>query len=484
MIRNKKVFVVFSVVLFILVFSEFSVGLNVSLDDSTKVNSEDDLKVIKIAQYPRETGSDSSFQSIFSYTWYRNNTTYRFEIDELSLDEMKGNGNNPLSIGNYDILVVGASFDSFTKHAFDRTLLDNIRNFVKSGGGYIGVCAGAFLASNGFGGNDKFYEPFFNNNILKIANVYVNCDLDEENQYIWKLSGDASSARQGMPPIEMKINRSSSNPIFKNYPKPVINITYGGGGSLYPANIDDPLYGDIDPILFVNEELMDTKPIHKWHKRLIGWAKGDVIKTDIYGEYGGVATSYGSGKVVIFPVHPEIRTWINGSIEEYVGKSTGFGIKTPMKVVYDYNGEPQNVSTNWWIHRRAAAWIAGVSEEDMPPSEEFLVLLTKPYNMGGYHLYVNNNYKNFRLDFINKIKNKILSRIGKTVIIGDLTVEGYCENCEYMEFYLDGELKHTDDVRPFSWDVNSTMNGAHKIKVKGYGDSGSYSIDNNDLLFY
>ena len=41
---------------------------------------------------------------------------------------------------------------------------------------------------------------------------------------------------------------------------------------MYPANNNDPIYGNITPLMVINEELMETKPIHWYMKGILpGW---------------------------------------------------------------------------------------------------------------------------------------------------------------------------------------------------------------------
>ena len=306
--------------------------------------------------------------------------------------------------------------------------------------------------------------------------------MNEEAQYIWKLGEYTYNPQHGMIPLEMRINRSSSNPIFNCWDRPTINITYGGGPALYPANINDSDYGEIDPILIINEELMETKPIHYYQKRLIGWNISRVVETDMLNQYGGVSTTYGDGRVVIFTAHPEIRPTLNGTVNEYIAHSTGFGIGIkPIRAVYEYLGEHQNISCNWWIHRRTAAWIAEVPEEDLPPCNELMIYITKPY---GLELYLNDRAIYNKL--IGRFLDRFLHRIGSTMIINDFTFEVYGENCNKVEFYLDDELVktgQTNNIGYVNYSTNSSLDGRHKISIRGYDAFDNYVSMETKCLF-
>lgn len=469
-------------------------------------------KIIRIAQYPRETGSDLSFEILFNYTWIANNTLYKFECTELTLKELMGDGERPLNISNFDLLLVGVSFKGYTRDFRYPELGENIREFLLQGGGYLGICAGATRATQGYENPDKLYEKHLNNCVFKIANLYANSDFNEESQYIFKCAS-VTGANQGLIPLEKKVIRNNSNPIFADYPFETINITYGGGPGLYPSNADDPYLGNITPLLVINEELMDTKPIHWYIKGLLpfAWWKLLKVETDMYGQYGGVATTYGPGRIVIYTGQPEIQLVVNGTIEEYPGRSTGYGINfPPFRVVYSWTGTVMNMSHNWWIHRRTAAWIAGVPDDELPPCNELMVFMDKPQFRFGHQLYIKNqklgSYFNFSLlgqffnfpwiersflmkkvlgRFISKRLLDVVSKTGKTIIIGDITVNAYAENSDIVEFYLDGALEYTDTEHPFEWTLDkNNLDGVHRLEIRAYDEYGNYACDGSEFLFY
>lgn len=470
-----------------------------------------DVRIIKIAQYPRETFSDLLFNILFNYTWIANDTLYKFTCTELTLDELMGGGKRPLNITNFDILLVGVNSKGYTHNCLHPKLVENIKEFLLRGGGYLSVCAGTTRATQGYENPDKLYKKHLNRCVFKIANVYANSDLNEESQYLDKCAS-VTKANQGLIPIEYKVVRNNTtNPIFTVYPFDTINITYGGGPGLYPANASDPNLGEITPLLMINEELMDTKPIYWYIKVILGWKKWKKVKTDMFGQYGGIATTYGNGRVVIYTGQSEIQLVLNGTIKEKVGRSTGYGIRFPrFRVVYSWTGTPMNMSRNWWIHRRSAAWIAGVPDDDLPPCNELMVFMDKPAFRFGRKLYIKDqlveSYFNFSLlgPFFNfpwlersflmkKIAGKFVSRrlldvvskMGKTIIIGDITVEAYTENSNIVEFYLDGKLEYTDTEHPFEWKLDkNNLNGIHRIELRAYDEYGNYACDGSEFLFY
>ena len=381
--------------------------------------NEPNTRIIRIAQYPLASNSDQLLGIVFNYTWATHDTVYKFTRRTLTLEEVMGGGNRPLNIENYDLLVVGANYMSYLKDSFKPELQENIKDFLSQGGGYLASCAGVTLASQGYENPKNLYERRTNKGVLKIADVYLNHDFNGEIQYCMRANG--------LPPIDLKVERDNENPIFTPYTNSTLNLTYGGGPGMYKENLTDPKLGEITPLLTYNEELMVTKTIHFYKKRIIGWKEGNPIETDLLGQYCGVATTYNSsGRLVLFASHAEIPLVVNGTIDEFIGKRPKFSsLGILPRPVYSWVGTPVNMSYNWWIHRRAAAWIAGVPDEDLPPCNELMVFIDKPQFRLGRQFYFKDSqvgrFFNFSLleppfNFPRIEKSFILSRIiGKFV---------------------------------------------------------------------
>lgn len=479
------------------IFITFLLAVPIVVSTNKIESSDEDLDTItiKIAQYPRYAGCDQIFDYIFNYNWNSNGKNYTFKIKELTLEETVGGGEMPLNVENYDMLLVGASFDSFYKNGLDNNLLENIRTFVSEGGGYQSVCAGTIFSTQGYEHPNRLYKKYMNNNVLKIADVYLNLDMLGESQYVFK-GGLGSHAIT----MEDRVVRNNSNPIFKNYPYDIVNISYSGGPGLYSANSSDPIYGDVTPLLIINEELMETKPLHWFVKGILpGWIPIKKVKTDMKGQYAAVASTYGDGKVVVFNCHPEIAPVINGTIEEYLGEPCGYGFmpKTifPIRVVFDWHGTRLNISHNWWMHRRSAAWIAGVPDEDLPPYNELATFINKPMSGLGLHeFYFEDEGIIYGHGNANEVSNidkpsvelarQIVEWVGMTVVAGNITVQGYAENSKIMEFYMDDVLQYTDTERPFKWKLNNgNFSGVHTLEARSYDEYVNYAYDSSEFFF-
>jgi len=454
-----------------------------------KYSKEDtNLTIIRIAQYPKfsntwtfkeyESGAgEASGNYVFNYTWRVNNKTYTFHNRILTLKEIMGEGKTPLNVENYDLLYVGVNYWSYIRDGSIKKLSNNIKKFLSEGGGYIGSCGGAIFASQGFEKPKDIYQRVSNRGVLNVAGIYLNHDYFGEIQYVIR-------EKYGLPPLNLKVEDPTEVPIFKDYKDTHINLTYGGGAGLYLSDITDPDLGEVTPLLTFDEELMETKPLHWYRKGILpGWIPYKKVKTDIKGYHAGIATTYNnSGRIVLFAVHAEIPIIANGTIVEkfdFRDKYSSFGIIP--RIVYEYRGTFLNLSKNFWIHRRAAAWVAGVPNEELPPTNELGVILSKPSFMINC-IYINNSLS--FLKFPQRWLNKLLNIFGMTIIFGDVTVEVTAESNKKVEFYLDGVLECTDYTYPYTWvlDKNNFI-GVHNLEVRGYDEYGNYARSGSDFYF-
>jgi hypothetical protein len=128
-----------------------------------------------------------------------------------------------------------------------------------------------------------------------------------------------------------------------------------------------------------------------------------------------------------------------------------------------------------------------------------MVFIDKPQHRFGYQLYIKDHqvgsFFNFSLlepffnfpwleksflmkkvagKFVSKRLLDAVSKVGKTIIIGDITIEAYAENSNKVEFYLDGRLEYTDTEHPFEWKLDkNNLNGVHRLELYAYDEYGS-----------
>ncbi len=301
------------------------------------------------------------------YSWIKSNVKYSIKPYIITKrDVIEGR------LSSFDVFVIPGSARPYFD-AMNPKWRKEVIKFVENGGGYVGICGGANLASMGF--NEKLSpNSIINLSILKIANVYVNDQQDEEWQYLWK-----SNWRHGGPPIKIYIVNNSI-PIFKGFYGCNRSIRYWGGPGMYLANSKDPKVGDVVPLAIYAEEPMEVAPLHFWRWENGRWIPYKNVTTDIKGEYAAIATTYGKGRIVLFGPHPERETFFDGHIEEFpvwekLSPFTWF--------IYNWIGNKSVISYNWWILRRSIAWAAGI--EEMPYASETAAYIEEPR----YGIYIN-----------------------------------------------------------------------------------------------
>ena len=101
------------------------------------------------------------------------------------------------ALDDYDILVMPGGAQDVQSYALGPAGKANIRSFVESGGGYLGICAGAYLAS----------APQFELNLV-----------------------DAPSQGRGVIGTWIAVRqRPGSHPLFRGYDDMISDLYYGGG---------------------------------------------------------------------------------------------------------------------------------------------------------------------------------------------------------------------------------------------------------------
>ena len=81
--------------------------------------------------------------------------------------------------------------------------------------------------------------------------------------------------------------------------------------------------------------------------------------------------------------------------------------------------------------------------------------------------------------------NRKLFYVGETVVIGGITVEVSAEDENHkineVNFYIDGEIKFTDDAPPYKWFYNSKDIGRHVIGVEARTTDGESIYIDQDI---
>jgi len=291
---------------------------------------------------------DYSMEAIhpLNYTWSSGGYMYHLHPVIITRgDIMKRD--TLLAQDNFDVFVIPGSGRPYID-ALHPQWRNHIRNFVDQGGGFLGICGGANIASRGFQ-EKKGLNRILNYSVLGIANIYVNNQQNEEWMYLWK-----ANWQHGLPPIHISL-LTNENSIFQGVMEDIRNIRYGGGPGMYAAPETNEKHGPVIPLAIYAEEPMTIAPLHYWTWDQ-GWRIQENITTDIKGQYAVIATSYGKGRIALFGSHPEKKTFFGGYITEFpvrpnMGPFTWH--------IYNWSdGVPSSEDYNWWMIQQAAAWIS------------------------------------------------------------------------------------------------------------------------------
>ncbi len=348
--------------------------------------------VIKIAildsVIPTFTSPPEMEMILHAYSWESENFSYEFETQWLT-DFQISRG----ALKGYDLLVIPGIGKEF-RRPMDNTLLSQwkkeIKDFVANGGGYLGTCGGANLASQDIvsakqrgWGEETIWEWFMNNSALGIAPVEAYQDMGDpiacslvlknparigHSAYIWyNLSIEGTGICQ-----HCRVNKS--HPIFHGYEDDTRIIRWVSGPALIPKN------GNVTVLVLYPDENIsgpngnESTSIHAW--RYVGlemnepldfWDMEDeVIETHLAGKPAAIACRYGKGRVVIFGNHPEHPVWDGGRIIEEDTDSNHMLLKG----LFCWKDRKMlSPSYNWWIVRRSAAWAVGIPDDRLPSIE-------------------------------------------------------------------------------------------------------------------
>ena len=82
------------------------------------------------------------------------------------------------------------------------------------------------------------------------------------------------------------------------------------------------------------------------------------------------------------------------------------------------------------------------------------------------------------------IFDREIAIIGKTVVIGPITIKANAINAQKVEFYIDNELKYSDSNPPYKWVWEEHAIGNHEIKVIAYGKNNKVEDKINVLKIF
>ncbi|MBA3312557.1 MAG: glycosyltransferase family 39 protein [Planctomycetaceae bacterium] len=187
----------------------------------------------------------------------------RMSLNIVSEDDIRRG-----ELGNYDVLVVPGGNAGVQGSALGSDGKDAVRRFVHEGGGYVGICAGCFLASAN-------HEQG-----LKLINAQV-----VSGQRFVPNEGYVSASFRGWGQISVEM--TSEGYCLFGTSKRSFTLDYTGGPVLSRAN--EPDLPDYEPLAYYRSEV----------------SKYPFQKDMMVHSPAIAATRFGGGTVVVFSAHPE-----------------------------------------------------------------------------------------------------------------------------------------------------------------------------------
>lgn len=416
--------------------------MNNKNENTEKKNQTHDIKIAILAEEPLGWGSGKHFfQTILqNYTWTIHQNTYTFKVKYVfDKDIVEGN----LNTSEFDVLLVpgGGVGDG---HAVMKGFLllnkvkkwkKNISNFIKNGGGYVGICGGTALITDLKTENNKlqsFLEKQYNKSSLGISCVssyYKSIALPifypfQRNYpekigalaYVFSFSPgetvDGLRIHSGGIPLDFQLDRR--HPIFSNFNKDVERLRWWGGPTLILPEKPDRFVEVIAKYPSLDKMNNEQIRIHAWryiggiHGLFIAFQKalqyikkendklknvflytfymaGDweltdrSIELDFSDKPSITAEIYpnsNQGRIILCTTHPEYMIWQKGHIVEKKNKDftcLATGLYKWEGIAPLSENAKDELTHTWWMVRRFVAWASKVPDDHLPPiqKEEF-----------------------------------------------------------------------------------------------------------------
>ena len=171
---------------------------------------------------------------------------------------------DPNNFEKKDFIILPGGGGSSEAEALGTTGLKNIENFVYSGKGYIGICAGSYLPIKGYNNNMTMN--------LQIVNAEVK---------------DIVHWNRGSGKVKLRITKK--HPIFSNINSDYFELNYFSGPILEPSDLELPKYKEL--AMFKTE---------------IGNEKNNL--ESMIGKTAILESVFHKGKIILFSPHPELTT--------------------------------------------------------------------------------------------------------------------------------------------------------------------------------
>lgn len=415
------------IVLLTMVSSTFVASANIKQNDVIDIETSDidDLLEIRIALYSHRGSPKIFIKTLDGFQWTVGNKSYKFTTYEVSdKDVLKGK----LTTRDYDLFVLPAGQAECEKRWIpsiqNRIWKRNLANFIKNGGGFIGHCGGATAVIGMADKPETLNDIIIDRTDCEISRVKIFrerglpffwgypilCQLSGKPEAIdWYAYGyfggkDYNNESQwpGLP-LDFDINRDS--PIFDDFLEDKRRIYCSPGGSYVISDVakDDVTVLARYPALEISDN--ESTQIHHWKytggikgfikgffkarekgiKNMMGvlppslvfagdWEKtGEIVRTNKSNKAFMTMETYPNehqGRVILAYGHPEIAVWWGGHMEDVKDTNNNNlfdGLYTWKDITPFEETVEDEMTYNWWIVRREAAWAGKVPDNDLPP---------------------------------------------------------------------------------------------------------------------
>jgi glutamine amidotransferase-like uncharacterized protein len=184
-----------------------------------------------------------------------------FQISRITAAEIQGG-----KLANVDVLVHPGGSGGNQGKALGETGRKAVRDFVQKGGGYLGICAGAYLATNDYKWS------------LNLIDAKV---VDKRH---WA---------RGTGMVQLQLSPAGS--ALFHHPEPELSIHYAQGPLLARPEWDNPDVPNYESLAIFKTEIA-----------LKGAPEGVMASTS-----AAVRAQYGRGRVFCFSPHPELTEGLN-----------------------------------------------------------------------------------------------------------------------------------------------------------------------------
>ena len=309
----------------------------------------------------------------------------------------------------------------------------NISIFIKDGGGYVGICGGTSLITGLKTGQNKkpytFLERLYDKSSLGVSCVFSYYKIfafplfypfqknHPENigatAYVFSFAPgetvDGIRIHTGGVPIDFKIFKD--HPIFSDFGHETERIRWWGGPALilpkkadrdvkilakypskdlsenkftrinawkYTGGIKGLFLAFLKALKFIKKENDSLKNVFLYTYFFAGnWKLTDkIIDLDYSNRPSITAEIYpneNKARILLCTAHPEYMIWWNGHIEEM--KDTNFnclarGFHKWKEISLLSKNIKDELTHNWWMIRRFAAWSAKVPDDQLPPIQK------------------------------------------------------------------------------------------------------------------